>query len=93
MAGSKETVYIKADRNVEVTDPCVKLGDILSMECANPTVLPKLKTIKLLRFHGVDKKTQNRVAVSILKVIECIHAEYPEIEVQNLGEQDFIITY
>ena len=85
MAGSKETVYIKADRNVEVTDPCVKLGDILSMECANPTVLPKLKTIKLLRFHGVDKKTQNRVAVSILKVIECIHAEYPEIEVQNLG--------
>ena len=93
MAASKETVYIKADRNVEVTDPCVKLGDILSMECANPTVLPKLKTIKLLRFHGVDKKTQNRVAVSILKVIECIHAEYPEIEVQNLGEQDFIITY
>ena len=78
---------------MEVTDPCVKLGDILSMECANPTVLPKLKTIKLLRFHGVDKKTQNRVAVSILKVIECIHAEYPEIEVQNLGEQDFIITY
>ena len=69
MAASKETVYIKADRNVEVTDPCVKLGDILSMECANPTVLPKLKTIKLLRFHGVDKKTQNRVAVSILKVI------------------------
>ena len=93
MAAGKETVYIKADRNVEVTDPCVKLGDILSMECANPTVLPKLKTIKLLRFHGVDKKTQNRVAVSILKVIECIHAEYPEIEVQNLGEQDFIITY
>ena len=59
MAAGKETVYIKADRNVEVTDPCVKLGDILSMECANPTVLPKLKTIKLLRFHGVDKKTQN----------------------------------
>ena len=56
MAASKETVYIKADRNVEVTDPCVKLGDILSMECANPTVLPKLKTIKLLRFHGVDKR-------------------------------------
>ena len=78
MAGSKETVYIKADRNVEVTDPCVKLGDILSMECANPAVLPKIKTIKLLRFHEVDKKTQNRV---------------PEIEVQNLGEQDFIVTY
>ena len=69
MAASKETVYIKADRNVEVTDPCVKLGDILSMECANPTVLPKLKTIKLLRFHGVDKKAQNRVAVDRKSVV------------------------
>ena len=47
MAARKETVYIKADRKVEVTDPCVKLGDILSMECANPTVLPKLKTCLL----------------------------------------------
>ena len=68
MAASKETVYIKADRNVEVTDPCVKLGDILSMECANPTVLPKLKTINFCGFMELIKKTQNRVAVSILKL-------------------------
>ena len=58
MAASKETVYIKADRNVEVTDPCVKLGDILSMECANPTVLPKLKTnfcgfMELIKRHKI----------------------------------------
>ena len=71
MAASKETVYIKADRNVEVTDPCVKLGDILSMECANPTVLPKLKTIKLLRFHGADKKTQNRVHFESYRMYTC----------------------
>ena len=93
MAASKEIVYIKADRNVEVADPSVKLGDVLSMECANPVIVPKLKTIKLLRFHEVDKKMKNRAAVSILKVIECIHAKYPEVEVRNLGEQDFIVTY
>lgn len=93
MAASKEIVYIKADRNVEVADSSVKLGDVLSMECANPVIVPKLKTIKLLRFHEADKKMKNRVAVSILKVIECIHAKYPEVEVRNLGEQDFIVTY
>lgn len=93
MASNSETVYIKADRNVEVTKADVTLGDVLSMECSNPSVLPKLKSLKLLSFHHTDKKNQNRTAVSILKVIELIHGSYPNIDVQNMGEQDFIITY
>lgn len=93
MAANSETVYIKADRNVEVTKPDVTLGDVLQMECSNASVVPKLKTIKLAKFHSTDKKSQNRTAVSILKVIELIHEEYPNIDVQNMGEQDFIVTY
>lgn len=93
MAANSETVYIKADRNVEVTKPDVRLGDVIKMECSNPSVVPKLKTIKLLQFHHIDKKHQNRTAVSILRVIECIHQEFPNIDVQNMGEQDFIVTY
>ena len=93
MAGSGETVYIKADRNVEVTKPDVTLGDVLKMECSNPAIVPKLKSIKLLRFHHTDKKNQNRTAVSVLRVIELIHEQYSNIDIQNMGEQDFIITY
>lgn len=93
MASNSETVYIKADRNVEVTKPQVTLGDVLKMECGNTEILPKLKTIKLLTFHHTDKKNQNRTAVSILRVIELIHEKYPNIDIQNMGEQDFIVTY
>lgn len=93
MASNSETVYIKADRNVEVTKPQVTLGDVLKMECANVEMLPKLKTIKLLTFHHTDKKNQNRTAVSILRVIKLIHEQYPNIDIQNMGEQDFIVTY
>ncbi|MCI6120506.1 MAG: stage V sporulation protein AA [Lachnospiraceae bacterium] len=93
MAGSNETVYIKADRDVEVSNPDVTLGDVLTMECSNPHIVPKLNTIKLLKFHHTDNKNQNRVAVSVLKVIECIHKEYPNINVENMGETDFIVTY
>ena len=92
MAGS-ETVYIKADRDAEVTKPEVTLGDVLKIECANPDIVPKLNTLKLLKFHHTDKKHQNRTAVSILKVIQCIHEQYPNIDVQNMGETDFIVTY
>ena len=77
MAANSETVYIKADRNVEVTKAEVTLGDVVTMECANPSVVPKLNTIKLLKFHHTDKKHQNRTTVSILKVIECRLPEAP----------------
>ena len=40
-----------------------------------------------------DDKQKKRVAVSILKVISCIHEEYPKAEIQNIGEADFIITF
>lgn len=93
MAGKGDTVYIKADRNIEVTKEEVTLGDVLQMECANPSVVPKLRTLKLVHLHPADKKKQSRTAVSILKVIELIHKEYPNIDVQNMGEQDFIVTY
>ena len=92
MANS-ETVYIKVDRNVEVVKPEVTLGDVVQMECPNPAIVPRLKSLKLLTFHHTDDKHQNRVAVSILKVIERIHEECPNVDVQNLGETDFIITY
>jgi len=93
MAGSNETVYIKADRDIEVTKPDVTLGDVLTLECSNPSVVSRIKAIKLLKFHHVDDKHQNRTAVSILKVIRSIHEYYPNIEVQNMGETDFIVTY
>lgn len=93
MPGKGDTVYIKADRNIEVTKPEVTLGDVLQMECADPGVVPRLKRIRLVHLHPSDKKKQSRIAVSILKVIELIHKEYPNIDVQNVGEQDFIVTY
>lgn len=93
MAANSETIYIKADRNVEVTSPDVKLGDVLQIECVNPNMLAKIKTLKLIKFQHTDEKNQNRRAVSILKVIACIHAEYPNAQIENLGEKDFIVTY
>lgn len=96
MAQKKETVYLKADRNVEVAKQTVTLGDVLKIETVNPVLLAKLKALRLLKFPKESSdhpKKQARQAVSILKVIEQIHAEYPDVEIENLGESDFIVTY
>lgn len=85
----KETVYIKGDQNVEVKNMDVTIGEIMQVECANPDVVPKVKTLKLFRFR--NPKERRRV-LSILKVIECIHAQYPNLDIQNLGNPDMIVT-
>ena len=90
MASENITLYIKGDRNVEVTERDVFLKDIVSMECSDKKFLPKLQTVKILKLHG---NREQRYVVSVLEIIACIHAAYPEVEVQNLGEADIIVTY
>lgn len=90
MSVTNETVYIKGEQNVEVTKREVTLGDILSMECADQSVVSRLKTIRLLKIQAAQK---HRYVVSVLKIIECIHQVYPNLDVQNMGETDIIITY
>ena len=83
-------LYIKGDQNTEVKTHDVTLGDILTMECTRQSIVSKLKTVKVLK---IPQKGQHRFVVSILKIIEEIHKEYPNLEVQNLGAPDLIITY
>lgn len=90
MAMNRETVYIKGDRNAEVTNPDVKLGDILSIECGNKDIIPRIKALKLLK---VTKQGEQRFVISILRIIEIIHEQYPTLEIQNMGETDLIVTY
>lgn len=90
MARESKTLYLKGDRDVEVSKPDVTLGDILAMECAEQSLLPRIKTIKILK---LSKQGPQRCVVSVLKIIECIHEQYPDLEIRNLGETDIIVTY
>lgn len=86
----QETIYIKGEQNVEVQHPDVTLGDIVQFECSNPEVLPKLRTLKIMKFK---EKKGHRCVISILKIMECIHKQYPAYDLQNVGEADIIVTY
>ena len=53
----------------------------------------KSKKIPLMTFQNTDQKQESRAAISVLGVIKKIHGEIPDLEIQNVGEIDFIITY
>ena len=90
MASENKILYIKGSRDVEVTKPDVSLGDLLSMESTDKLMLAKVRTLKIVRFK---KSGRQRCVVSLLKIIACIHGEFPQADIQNLGETDIIVTY
>lgn len=90
MAGVKDALFIKFEKNKEVTHPDITLGDVGTFTCQNPSVLAKVKAMRLVRAAGAKK---GRYVFSILKVIEMIQKEFPSLDIQNIGEPDFIVTY
>ncbi|HJB46062.1 MAG TPA: stage V sporulation protein AA [Candidatus Mediterraneibacter surreyensis] len=90
MPSESRTLYIKGDRDVEVTRPDVTLGDLLSMECTDKRKLARIRTIKIVKFQ---KGRRQRCVVSVLRIISLIHEQFPDLVIQNLGESDMIVTY
>lgn len=90
MSVTNHTLYIKGEQSVEVKNRDVTLEDLLTMECSQQNIVNKLKSMKVLKIPDAGK---HRYVVSILKIIECIHKEYPNLEIQNIGSPDIIVTY
>lgn len=91
-----DTLYLKIDQNVVVHKLGVALRDIASLTCTNTSVVNKLKTMKVHTFHETvsGKKNKQQIEVfSVLKIIELIGKEYPSLDIQNLGEKDFVLEY
>ncbi|MBQ3030148.1 MAG: stage V sporulation protein AA [Agathobacter sp.] len=86
MSGAK--VYVKASGHCIVYDKNITLGDVLKIEC---TDIGMLRAIKQMDLYGFNH--EHAVVFSILKVVERIHRDYPQIEVINCGESDFIVEY
>ena len=88
------TLHLKIGRNTVVWDRQVRLSDIADMECNDEAALRQLKQKKIYTFREDTGSRKNQlVVVSVLKIMEEIHKDYPELEISNEGETDFIIEY
>jgi len=96
MAGNTETVYLKIEQNVLVREPSVTLKDIAKITCTNRPLINKMKQIKVYHFQtpaNQSKKKMQTEVFSVLKIIELIGQEFPNVEIQNIGEKDFVLEY
>lgn len=87
MAG--DVLYLKIDKNIQIKTKQVALGDIADISCSAKPIENKVKT---LRLPTEQIKGPGRYVFSVLDVLNVILQEYPSLQVDNLGESDFILT-
>ena len=51
MASNSDTLYLKTEQNVLVREPSVTLKDIAKITSTNPSLVSKLKNMKVYTFH------------------------------------------
>ncbi|MCD8347903.1 MAG: stage V sporulation protein AA [Lachnospiraceae bacterium] len=88
---ASDTLYLKIDKNVRISGPSasVRLGEIAQICCADKPTENKVKTLRLPteRVQG-----PGRYVYSLMDVLPVIWQECPKLEINNLGETDFILT-
>lgn len=85
-----EPLYLKVDQNVEVDHQHIVLGDIAKLTSSDKKTVGRLKAMKII---NVKENKFGRYIISILAIIEKIHEVYPQLEIVNIGESEFVLTY
>ena len=83
-------LYLKIEQNVEVLNTRVYLRDIAKMYSSDSKMVHELNKTE---FMVIKEKESTKYMISILKVVELIGKKYPDAEVINMGENDFILSY
>lgn len=86
----KETVYLKLERDVKVINYDVMLSDVAGISCNDNTLAAKIKCIKLFRINTEKSK---REIISVIKVVDSIIREFPDAEIQSIGEMECVVEY
>ena len=83
------TVYLKIEKNVQIHSRIVSFKDIAQIVADDSALENKIRVLKL----PPDKvQGPGRYPISVMTLIELIQQEFPGIEVNNIGEADFILT-
>lgn len=94
MSSSGDTLYLKIEKSTLVQNKHVTLQDIATMVSINQAMVRQLNQQKIYAFSDAKDAAKEQTQVfSIMKIIQMIQQAYPNVEVVNLGETDFVLEY
>lgn len=85
-----DVLYLQTDKNRRITDPHVRLSDVADISSNNPEVLQRCQ---VLRVMTLENGRYGRYTVSAMELIQLIQKKEDKVEVDHVGEAEFILTY
>ncbi len=85
-----DVVYIKAPQSAQVVNRNIYLQDVIEIYAPDANVVKEIGKILLYKAKG-DKN--QKLIFSVMKIINMIQKEYPDMLIENIGEADFIVEY
>ena len=86
----EDILYVKAGQNVAVKKKYLQIKDVATLYSSNTAMVQKLEKEPFYTLPG-DSKILTMFTVT--KIYEAVHKVYPKIQIENLGETDFIVEY
>lgn len=86
----EDILYVKIEQNVAVKKRDLKIKDVATLYSSNTSMVQKLEKEP---FYTIPKDCKVLTMFTVTKVYEAIHNIYPKIQIENLGETDFIVEY
>lgn len=85
-----EKIYLKIDQQRYVKKPKVDIGDVMTVYCSDKDMIEKIGHITLAEF---TLGKYDRKVFDALDVVGIIQKEYPDADIECLGECDFVVEY
>ena len=85
-----DTLYLQLDQNIQINHPHIYLQDIAKLSCSNSKILNRLRVMPVI---NLDPDKPGRYVMSVMDLISEIKKKEPDLEINNIGEADFIITF
>lgn len=84
------TVYLKIDQNVKVSNKKILLQDVAEIFCADSNMAKQIGNIILYTVKGNKDEI---LVFSAMKVVSMVQKEHQDITIQIIGEPEFIVEY
>lgn len=87
-----ETVYLKMEKNVEVSCAEILVADVAKIYCSDSSIKDNINAIVVFNIRE-NGKGKRRFVISVMRVIKQIKEKMENVDIVSLGEADVVVEY
>lgn len=85
-----DSLYLWVKQSESISTPAVYMNTVARIYCSDRQIQEKVKSILVYQF---SERENAGITISVLYIISLIQTEYPEMEIQVMGETSCIVYY